>query len=491
VVLTACSAIYLGMGWAPLTQNLIRYESKSITIEEGTALLSRSVEPCWCNHDEKKPTANRGNNLLAHHKDPFLELDIWSALLTAPNNDVNIPMFFCSTGNCTWGPIATLGFCSQCADITSQIDLACKTSELVSKRESRISQTCKAVLRGGTAGLSLIGTDTTFETLMHVTQVGGNEGLRYHSIRMLPPYNMTSAVRRPVTLANFGATECTLSPCVLSLQASVRNGIYSEMILDTFTEPPPSDSTWIKHKLQPPWDLERGIDPKANLSFGLSSELQDDWQGSGFLLRNTTIPGWARTRDGHTGIDFGVDNKNSNGPVPGYIFNANYPPSACNSPNGDTFACAMRSIAAALTKTVRNAGVVTNGTGLGDEFLVRGRAQSSATFVRVEWHWIALPCAVWILGLFAWVSVAVQTHRMSLPTWRDNFLPLFFLYRGGDSHQQSGRAVQTSLQNETLAADRCSSWAYEEIAEGINVQLREVPQPGGGGVMRLMPTVKG
>lgn len=423
-----------------------------------------------------------------------------SALITAPNDDVNLPRFFCSTGNCTWAPTATLGFCAQCTDITSQIDLVCQTRDRTAGSSTRVAQTCTATLRGGTAGLYFIGTDEAFESLMNVTQVGGKEGLRYHSIRMLPPYTMSSAPRQSVTQANFSATECSLSPCVLSIEASVRSGIYDETLLDTFTEPPPPGRSWLAHKLQPPWGPERGIDPAANLSFGLDPALEADWASSGFLLQNKTIPGWATTRDGHTGIDFCTDrlaNGCTRGPMPGYIFNANYTPATCGSPNADTFACAMRGIAAAMTKTVR---------GAGEEYLVRGRAETAATFVRVQWYWIALPCAVWVLGLVAWAVVAVQTRRMRLPTWRDDPLPLAFLYREGsddeDHHHRhhhhhrgsrSAAAQQTQPRDDAfLAADGYSSWAYEKVAEGMVVQLQEVSaRPGGRGrMMRLVRTTE-
>jgi hypothetical protein len=48
------------------------------------------------------------------------------------------------------------------------------------------------------------------------------------------------------------------------------------------------------------------------------------------------------------------------------------------------------------------------------------------------------------------------------------------------------------LRDGMLAADGCSSWAYEKIADGMKVQLREVPaQAGDGGrVMRLVPAEK-
>ncbi len=415
-----------------------------------------------------------------------------STLITAPNDDGNQPKFFCSTGNCTWDRVATLGFCSRCTDLTPQIELACKAYNLTSASAPGVGRRCTAVLPAGTAGLYYIDTDReATEALMNITQVGGRNGLRYHAIRMLPPYHIDSDPKPLVTLADFSATECSLSLCVLSLRASVLSGTYTETVLDTFTEAPPGDNHWMLHKLQPPWGREHGINPAANLSFGLSERLYPDWMYSRFLLDDYTIPGWAKTRDSHSGIVFciqGPDPDCTEDRMPGLLFSANYTPSACGSPNADTFACAMRGVAAALTKTLRNAGVTANGTGISDEFLVQGRAERATTFVRVRWGWIALPCAVWVLGLAAWAVVAFQTRRMGLPTWRDDSLPLAFLYReeGG-----GGRRGETQLRDGLLAADDCSSWAYEKVAEGMSVQLREVPCQAGGesaGVMRLVLT---
>jgi hypothetical protein len=508
-IIATSLAVVMGTLWGPFTQNLIRYESGNITVAGGTALLSRSVEyrargismhsdgKARLVHcvDKKTTTNQRGCDLVtaAYHQDPFLEFDIMSALMTAPNDNVNHPKFLCSTGNCTWDRVATLGFCSRCTDLTPQIELACTAYNLTSFSAPGVGHKCTAVLPEGSAGLYYIDTDgPATEALMNITQVGGTDGLRYHAIRMLPPYNMDPSPRPLVTLANFSATECSLSLCVLSLQASVSSGTYSETVLDTFTEPPPPGTHWMIHKLQPPWGSEHGIDPAANLSFSLMESLWPDWSYSRFLLDNYTIPGWAKTLDSHKGIVFCVQGPDPNcteDPMPGLIFNANYTPSVCGSPNADTFACAMRGVAAALTKTLRNAGVTANGTGIGDQFLVQGRAETAATFVRVRWGWIALPCAVWVLGLVAWAVVASQTRRMGLPTWRDDPLPLAFLYR----EEGGSRPGETQLRDGLLAADDSSTWAYEKVAEGMNVQLLEVPcQPGGGsGVMRLVLTEQG
>jgi len=56
----------------------------------------------------------------------MLQLNMFASAIAAPSSaQVNQPEFCCSTGNCTWQPFSTLGFCSECTDLTPQIRLEC------------------------------------------------------------------------------------------------------------------------------------------------------------------------------------------------------------------------------------------------------------------------------------------------------------------------------------------------------------------------------
>lgn len=58
-------------------------------------------------------------------------------------------------------------------------------------------------------------------------------------------------------------------------------------------------------------------------------------------------------------------------------------------------------MSAAMTKTLRNSGVVTNGTTSAD--MAVGQAFVVTTFVHVEWLWLALPALAWLLGVITWL----------------------------------------------------------------------------------------
>ncbi|KAK3386084.1 hypothetical protein B0H63DRAFT_191903 [Podospora didyma] len=510
VVITGSLAIILGMLWGPFTQNLIRYETGNVTVTAGfdTARLARSE--VFAGHGATSAWEER-------YPDPFLSLNMQTILITAPSTEENLPKFFCSTGNCTWPAVTTYAFCSRCVDITPQIDLQCKTDFPPDEFRTFATpqQACTVTLPKGTTSL-LVNTDTSNNNLMNVTNIYTKEDAVvftnstspiFQSLRLLPPYPLMGLGAPSVSKSNFSATECTLNPCVLSLQASVSGGIYSEKIIDTFMESPKdADSNWRRHVLQPPWGPERGIDRSANVSFGLDESVQFDWSSHGFPYFD--IAGDATTTDGNTGITFtGITSKEG---LTRYIYNANYTAKACGSPNADTFACAMDGIADAMTKTVRNAGVLANGTGAGSAFLAEGQTMTSATFVRVDWRWILLPAAVWFLGIVTWITIAIQTRRLRLPTWREDLLPLVFLYRGneneqqqqhhaqynGNAHSEQGgghvaRTATGSLQHdEVLKADNHSSWAYGNVAEQMKVQLlppKSKKSPGGkAGVMQFI-----
>ncbi|KAK4669885.1 uncharacterized protein QC763_206930 [Podospora pseudopauciseta] len=421
VVITASLALLFGMFWGPFTQNLVRYEAGDIAADGAVALLSLSI--VYDAHGLRRDYST-------NYPDPALELNIMLALNSGLTQGTNSPQFLCSTGNCTWPPTATLGFCSRCTDITSKINLTCKDDGGGQGIPKGVY--CSAELFDGSATLRQVGNLTTVEDFMNITFVGGKGGLRYHAIRLLPPYVLSSAYRPSLDFSNFSATECSLQQCVLSFETSVQNGVYTETLLDTFTEPPLNGKHWLAHQLRPPWGLERGIDPAANLSFGLSESLQRDWAWPDpHFLVTDVIPGSATTSDGHTAIEFCSGFANGSckqSKMMNYIFNANYTANECGSVNGDTFSCVMDGIAAAMTKTIRNSGVVANGTEIGEAFLVKGQASTVATFVRVRWYWIALPAAVWTLGFVAWVVAVIRTKRLQLPTCREDLLPLLFLY---------------------------------------------------------------
>lgn len=441
---------------------------------------------------------NEDNTIIAYSVDPMLQLNMLSSITTSPNPDINVPDFVCSTGNCTWPPAATLGFCSQCTDISSQIALQCKDLDLSSSRSygPKITQECMVTIPSSNATVWSESAYEVNERFMDVKQVNGTT-LIYHSLRRVSGATMAGQPLRKredrpyVTKADFSATECWLRPCVRSFQASVNNGVYTEKLLDTYVPEPVQD--WRK-PIQPPWGEDKGVYERTggtNLSTFSLYPPQEELNGQGavgFLEYDRllkTFVGRVGTADGHDALEVLLDSQGINpndirdSMLKAVFFNK-FNASDCGSPNDDTFACVIDALAQGITKTIRNSGANTGGlTAVGEEDAVRGTVYSSVTFVRVEWVWIALPATVWALGVLTWAIIAFQTRRLRLPAWKDNVLPLLFLYNRASSHNAGNAEREVLLgaerhpeDDELLRADRQSNWAYETVTEKITVQLR-------------------
>lgn len=383
-----------------------------------------------------------------------------TALVTAPNTDANLPTYFCSTGNCTWDPVATLGFCPLCADISSIIVVNC------SKLETN-GYYCAASLPE--AGATLNWESDTGGVLMDIRSVNASSakiydnstGPVFQSLRMVnPPFEFSSA---PTSAANYTATECSINLCVLSIQPSVSLGNYSETIIDTWMEP--NSFIFGNMTLSPPWGPERGV--TGNQSFSINSNVSLDWQQQSPLpFPDNLIVGNVSTSDANNGVSIGTPAQRT---LVDSIYYDKSTPADCGSPNNDNFACSTWSMAGAMTKTMRNAGVQANGANSTD--LALGQTQVSATFVRVEWYWMALPFTVWLLGVLTWFATLVQTWRWHIPSWRGNPLPFLFLY----PEDAAERREIDDMYNDSNAA-------YEELAQDLRVRLRD----NGFGKLRLV-----
>ncbi|RFU24980.1 hypothetical protein B7463_g11358, partial [Scytalidium lignicola] len=106
-----------------------------------------------------------------------------------------------------------------------------------------------------------------------------------------------------------------------------------------------------------------------------------------------------------------------------YSYNA----SSSGSPNNDTFACAMKGMSDAMTKKLRGSVITANGANATN--IAVGKTLVVTTFIHIEWLWIVLPTMAWVFSLVTWLGTALRTYQWRIPKWRDNPLPLMFLYR--------------------------------------------------------------
>lgn len=374
--------------------------------------------------------------------------------------DLSTPLFSCPSGNCTFDPFTTLALCSRCADITPQLSHTCSSEGDESVAKCKVAFPGKEPIsleyyyKPGDSGVSthMVVNSTSVEDAV----VLNNQSFPltvYQSISAVLPPDIRGAghdiegeaggiVRLKVD-QRFVGSECALSPCAQQIKASVSQGVYAEEVIQVrdklveeyewegnplFLSPP-----WLKGKkltIIPDW-----IQPIARA--------YDDADPFGGKLMGSVV-----TADSNSAVTISTDELSS-------IFYADFNGTSCGTPD-DHFACAFRALGAAATKAVRDAGVVKNGTVLGEAANVAEAAvYNTVTIIQVEWLWGLLPLMIWVLSAMTVLVAMIKSWGM--PLWRDSVWPLVLLagdggaVRGARDDELKTRAETVGVQ---LVGDR-------------------------------------
>ena len=287
----------------------------------------------------------------------------------------------------------------------------------------------------------------------------------------MDPYRVTDALvaERLDNKTEIVAQECVITQCVRSIEASVRQGVYRETVLDTYVETEESNISQAG-VMRPPWGPDKGIQPGDDNTFGVSGSVDagmwEDKYPQGILTGNIS------TVDAYTGLEFETDQLQN-------IFFANVSTlEKCPFTIGgrkDSFACAINAMAEAYTQTVRDAGYVANGTA--SEDLAMGETLVMRTYIRVEWPWITLHVAVWLLTAVGWCGTVWQTKRLGIPFWRNDPMPM--VYMSADAQQEQQKQGQGSAAEDSAAATLAMD--METGGDDMLMRLRNE-----GGHMRLV-----
>ncbi|KAK4862079.1 hypothetical protein LT330_003217 [Penicillium expansum] len=407
-------AVILALAFDPFTQNLMHYYSKLVTDVSQIATVSSSVL-----YNVIGLTIHSG---AVWYVDPVFKANVYSSLL---NNDKtkpwSIPQYTCSTGNCTWDPIATLELTSSCANITDNLKFVCyNDKEFITGYGG---PNCSVNLPGSPTSASFVFNKSDGYPVT-VAAVKSTQAIVYKY-----PYHFATQMIAPDGLLLEGpflpgktkwqALECALIPTVRSVRTTVTNGTYHEESLATWTnitfQYEPSGPGYY---LYPPWEPDMGME--HNQSFVLSSL---SFVAMGWFF-NSIFGGRAKLSS-----RFGVTFTSSADSYAGAdiieaIAYANI--TGCTANTAEKLQCVVENVAAAASKTFRDS--VAPGYEPGNGTIV-GQAKSSMTYVAVHWQWIALPALVWLLGLATLVGTIWKTRRGSVPQWKNDLIPLLFLYK--------------------------------------------------------------
>lgn len=137
-------AIIIGAAAGPFAQQIVHFYDNEYVDIDRAAWLSKAdiLDSLGPKMDSSTWTLN-----------PIFKANAITALFLPTQEVLTQPRFNCPTGNCTWAPFSTLGFCPTCVDLSSQLRRTCKTA--FNHDNTTTAQTCTVAFPGNSDPLSL------------------------------------------------------------------------------------------------------------------------------------------------------------------------------------------------------------------------------------------------------------------------------------------------------------------------------------------------
>lgn len=370
----------------------------------------------------------------------------------------------CPTGNCTWPPFTSLGFCFKCQNVSQPVR---DSSTYVDRFEysnssayppgsipaetaiGRRNFTWRTYtyevpkLNGHILRTSLIGSghhsfSTTFEAseglnpAFFVVQLGwdGLTAFNFTDGASIPTVSLILLIRTSTQWSNPGgvlaADLCALSFCAQKRNVSVILNQLSSVILETAHGTKNVQSKRIKDDYGTEGDLSAGLSftgADFNLSF---SELElGNNPGAWLINLRDLINNFEGNLTGTAGSE-AVPKATSN-----FIgaFNAS-----------SNISMTMDNIATAMTNYFRDSSHVT----------VTGQVGQTESYFHVNWLWIILPAFLVLTGTIFLLLAMFETTRLGACVWKTSELAL--LFHGLEKSHQELKAPHRSSEMEDMAS---------------------------------------
>ncbi|KAI0852740.1 hypothetical protein F5Y00DRAFT_272400 [Daldinia vernicosa] len=354
-----------------------------------------------------------------------------AAIIKAVSEQPQPPAAICSTGNCTWPPITTLGVCADCTNVTRQVNITCPGPTVANHGQYQCDYGMPSgrnisgfMFRAGASG-------DVFPTRWNSSalSLGDNPGdagsdalLAYiEAVQLKAAFDygtddMSSVLRQPT------AWTCSFALCAKTYDSlSMTNG---EMSTSTPTEDIMVLTGNTTNQTTPVGGGLSGLSFYQGLKVNSSSSSEDayrinqaDYANLANYLTELFSTGW-----GERG--FGASNRVQQSTAPNLGWGLS---------EAEDLAQTVRSIAEGMTEIMRNS---RNSTP------IAGEALRTRVYIEVQWGWMALPLTLIVLSLFLLVVMVVRTHRSDLPVWKSSSIALL-------SHEVIGWAPGDGVLRET------------------------------------------
>jgi hypothetical protein len=381
-----------------------------------------------------------------------------------------VPAPLCSSGNCTWPAYNTLAMCTLCQDMTAKVKLGGDSYNinLTSHLEKFSQGNNTSFTSSWTPRFSFPnGNSIDVSTSLDLELGSSVQWSVNYPRRVVWPLNIDptpdshwgyswdnktyGGIESPLfamgyldlnLTADFGqlavqkATECAFTPCVRTMDTSIRNGALVSKATST------NYGTIIIGESQPDGRVLTGWNVTVNgTNYYIYDAGNDDSQGRAFLLiQALRIALEGNTTYSHSGYWYPDP---SDGEA--YDFDSTGFSQAYGGPwssagqqaidgNGD-FSDVVDGVGRALTGKFQQV----------QDSVAIGTTLHSEAVVLVRWEWIAYPLALTLLGLAGLLLTILSTHNQHMAVWKESTLPLLFRYTGAtaadstESHAQKHR----------------------------------------------------
>lgn len=366
--------------------------------------------------------------------DLFLKSSVYNGIM---NQNLTQLALTCSTGNCTWPVIPTVGVCGACVDLTPNITKQCT------------SDYCNYTLPNGA---SLDGqitqtplSDTTarrnfFRLLSPLPQVPISWGWT-RTIPEVPQYialfQSLGAAYPTQDLRTVTAAECGLWLCLQSWNVSILNGVTSSDLLQTSSQAS-AESVFDYNFTAVPFQ-QFNIDPRTQ-GYGSSKASLQAIADSVSLYTYGNVTGYQLPA------------------VPGIASSWSYDPSsdtvqafwqASGSPA--SYTAFIHNFATSLSNNIRltSPAPINSST----DYSYAGTAFSSRAYVHIRWAWIVYPAAMTVASPLYVLLTVLQTRRRNVKVWKSSALVTLFTSVSDDD----GSIHQMTAENSNSAGQLVSA----------------------------------
>ncbi|PYI13750.1 hypothetical protein BO99DRAFT_477529 [Aspergillus violaceofuscus CBS 115571] len=415
-------AVILALAYDPSVQNLIHYYSD---------LMEDAHQQAWVANTSTY--ASYGSGMLGSDPwvDPVLKGNVYNALFNLDDTRPwATPHYVCSSGNCTWNPVAALGARALCSDVTQHLETKNASVETGGGLKNTVflpNSTVTVWFNASYVGDQVYMAMGTVDPRLARVYTNAT----YPPIQFIAPrgYNSSSGDRYPrlTSMSQFQATECSLEPTVYSFNASVQSNVYREEILAAWSRDMRAQST--KRGVMPPfkgsppgWGTAEGI-MQPNQTFLITDTASS---GLGTFLQYL-FAGSYRVTGSKTRLQVDQGTAYATADTIQALMSGNM--TGCSMQTAEKFACAMHNVAAAVTKSFRDAAYIAVDSDVAAANMTAGHGWVNQTYVQVHWQWATLPVVVWVLGLLTLLGAWWKARRSEVPSWRNSPMPLLFLYR--------------------------------------------------------------